>query len=110
MIVPLFLSLLGGGRRPAPIKPKLVVMITVDQLRPDYLVRWRSQLTGGFNQLLAVGAVFPNAYQDHAVTETAPGHSTVLSGRWPAHTGIISNVIGVGDSLAPLLEVNGPGA
>ena len=110
MIVPLLLSLVGGVRPPAPVKPKLVVMITVDQLRPDYLVRWRSQLTGGLNQLLAVGAVFPNAYQDHAVTETAPGHSTVLSGRWPAHTGIITNTLGVGDTAAPLLEANGPGA
>ena len=84
-------------------------MITVDQLRPDYLTRWRGQLTGGFMQLLSVGAVFPNAFQDHAVTETAPGHSTVLSGRWPAHTGIITNVLGVGDSTAPLIDVNGPG-
>src|SRR5713226_10583999 len=96
--------------RSAPPRPKLVVVITVDQLRPDYLVRWRPQLTGGFLTLLADGAVFTNAFQDHAVTETAPGHSTVLSGRWPAHTGIISNVIGVSDSSAPLLDVPGPGA
>jgi predicted AlkP superfamily pyrophosphatase or phosphodiesterase len=95
---------------PAPAKPKLIVMITVDQLRPDYFVRWKSQIVGGLATLENSGAVFTNAFQDHALTETAPGHSTVLSGRWPAHTGIISNVIGVGDSLAPLLEVNGPGA
>ena len=110
MIVPLLLSVLGGVPSPAPVKPKLVVMITVDQLRADYLTRWRSQLTGGLAQLLSGGAVFANAFQDHAVTETAPGHSTVLSGRWPAHTGIITNVLGVGDSTAPLVEVNGPGA
>jgi predicted AlkP superfamily pyrophosphatase or phosphodiesterase len=110
MIVPLVLFMVGGVHAPAPIKPKLVVMITVDQLRPDYLTRWRSQFTGGLLQLVSVGAVFPNAFQDHAVTETAPGHSTVLSGRWPAHTGIITNVLGVGDSTAPLIDVNGPGA
>ena len=56
------------------------------------------------------GAVFTDAYQDHAVTETAPGHATVLSGRWPAHTGIIRNGAGVQDSSAPLLAVAGPGA
>lgn len=95
---------------PAPVKPKLVVMITVDQLRPDYFSRWQQQLTGGLNVLQSSGAVFTNAFQDHALTETAPGHSTVLSGRWPAHTGIISNVLGVGDSTAPLLGANGPGA
>jgi len=51
-------------------------------------------------RLLRQGAYFADAYQDHAVTETAPGHSTILSGRWPAHTGIISNVIGVSDAAA----------
>jgi arylsulfatase A-like enzyme len=54
--------------------------------------------------------VFTDAYQDHAITETAPGHATVLSGRWPIHTGIIRNAAGVQDSTAPLLAVAGPGA
>jgi predicted AlkP superfamily pyrophosphatase or phosphodiesterase len=104
------LALAGPAHPVAPLKPKLVVMITVDQLRADYLTRWRSQLSGGLAQLLTSGAVFSNAFQDHAVTETAPGHSTVLSGRWPLHTGIITNNLGVGDSTAPLLDVSGPGA
>src|SRR2546427_11092362 len=95
---------------PAPARPKLVVVITVDQLRPDYLDRWKSQLTGGLGQLVSEGAVFTDGYQDHAVTETAPGHSTILSGLWPAHTGIICNLEGVQDSLAPLLGTTGPGA
>src|SRR5437879_10838878 len=109
MIRPAFLFVLataGAGPLPAP-RPRLVVVITVDQLRPDYFDRYRSQLTGGLGRLLRQGAYFADAYQDHAVTETAPGHSTILSGRWPAHTGIISNVIGVSDSTAPLLEVPG---
>src|SRR5256886_9483764 len=103
------LLLVLSGVAPAP-KPRLVLVITVDQLRPDYLDRYRSQLTGGLGRLLRQGAYFADAYQDHAVTETAPGHSTILSGRWPAHTGIISNVIGVSDPAAPLLDVRGPGA
>jgi predicted AlkP superfamily pyrophosphatase or phosphodiesterase len=94
-----------------PPRPKLIVVITVDQLRPDYFNRWKSQLTGGLFQLVSEGAVFTDGYQDHAVTETAPGHSTILSGRWPAHTGIIRNSAGVQDSAAPLLiATNGPGA
>src|SRR5438477_13176106 len=105
----LLLALLGVGSLPAP-RPRLVVVITVDQLRPDYLDRYRSQLTGGLALLLKQGAVFTEAYQDHAVTETAPGHSTILSGRWPAHTGIIRNTVGVQDSTAPLLGISGPGA
>src|SRR5215813_11509289 len=81
----------GPPSTPAPVKPKLVVVITVDQLRPDYLLRWKPQIVGGLAALENSGAVFSNAYQDPAPTETAPGHSTVLSGRWPGHTGIISN-------------------
>ncbi len=98
-----------GSLSPAP-RPKLVVVITVDQLRPDYLDRYRTQLTGGLALLLKQGAVFTDAYQDHAVTETAPGHSTILSGRWPAHTGIVRNTVGVQDSAAPLVGLTGPGA
>src|SRR5436853_6252078 len=99
----------GAGLAPAP-RPRLVVVITVDQLRPDYLERYHSQLLGGFAMLLKTGASFSEAYQDHAVTETAPGHSTILSGRWPAHTGINRNAAGVQDQAAPLIGVNGPGA
>jgi len=109
MIRSLCLLLAGAGLAPAP-KPRLVVVITVDQLRPDYLDRYRTQLRNGFAMLLKQGALFTDAYQDHAVTETAPGHSTILSGRWPAHTGIISNATGVSDSTAPLIGVRGPGA
>jgi hypothetical protein len=101
--------LLAIGLRSAP-RPRLVVVITVDQLRPDYLDRYRKQFQGGFAMLLKRGAVFTDAYQDHAVTETAPGHASILSGRVPAHTGIISNLQGVQDSTAPLLGVSGVGA
>lgn len=107
----LLVALAALGHPPvAANRPRLVLVITVDQLRPDYLDRWKAQLTGGFSVLVAEGAVFGNAFQDHAVTETAPGHASILSGRWPAHTGILRNDAGVGDSTAPLLETTGAGA
>ena len=109
MIRSLLLLLAGVGPAPAP-RPRLIVVITVDQLRPDYLERYRPQLKGGFAMLLKTGASFTDAYQDHAVTETAPGHSTILSGRWPVHTGIARNLAGVQDQAAPLIGVNGAGA
>ena len=111
MTFALLATLAAFGHPPAAAnRPRLVLVITVDQLRPDYLDRWKAQLTGGLSVLVAEGAVFSNAFQDHAVTETAPGHASVLSGRWPAHTGILRNDAGVGDSTAPLLETTGPGA
>lgn len=89
----------GQGRAPGPVD--LVVLVTIDQLRPDYLPRWQGQWTGGFRRFLADGVVYLNGEQDHAITETAPGHSTLLSGRSPASTGIVTNELGVPDSLSP---------
>jgi hypothetical protein len=91
-------------------RPDLVVVLTVDQLRPDYFARWQGQWTGGFGRVLAQSAFFPNGQQDHAATETAPGHATILSGRHPAHTGIPLNELGVADSTVTLIGVSGPGA
>lgn len=88
----------------------LVVMITVDQLRQDDLDRFGPQFTGGFKRLHEGGAVFTNAFHDHATTETAPGHSTILSGRFPRSTGIVRNNVGVQDVRAPLVGTRGPGA
>lgn len=87
----------------ADARPQLVVLITVDQLRPDYLERWGSEFTGGLARFWNQGAVFTNAVHDHATTETAPGHATLGSGRFPRHTGIVRNEAGVGDPQAPLL-------
>jgi predicted AlkP superfamily pyrophosphatase or phosphodiesterase len=86
--------------------PHLVVLVTVDQLRGDYLERYRGQWRGAFARMLSRGAVFPNARQAHAITETAPGHATLLSGRNPAHNGIPSNYFGVPDQDFPLVGVN----
>lgn len=89
--------------RAAADRPQLVVFLTVDQLRSDYLDRWAPQLTGGLGRLSKRGAFFTNAMHDHAVTETAPGHSVVMSGRYPRSTGIVSNTLGVFDPQSPLL-------
>ncbi len=95
---------------PPALPPTLVVEITVDQLRPDYLDRFGPQLTGGLGRLMRNGARFTNAFHDHATTETAPGHATLWSGRYPAHTGVVLNEIGVADPQAPLLFGRGGGA
>jgi len=100
----------AGAQSIAPRRPTLVVFFTIDQMRPDYLSRFDKQLSGGLARLYHAGAVFENAYQDHAITETAPGHSATLSGRFPKSTGITTNSAGVQDDRAPLLMGGGPGA
>ena len=74
-----------------PPKPKLILAITVDQFRYDYLTRFRAEYTGGLDQLLTRGAVFTNARYEHFPTVTAIGHSTFLSGATPAMSGIVGN-------------------
>ncbi len=85
-------------------RPTLVVFLTVDQMRSDYVDRWANQLNGGLARLGKHGAFFTRAFQDHGVTETAPGHSVVMSGRFPRSTGILRNTAGVEDPQSPLLS------
>lgn len=70
--------------------PKLIVAISVDQFSADLFAEYRSHFTGGLARL-ASGVVFPSGYQSHGATETCPGHSTILTGNHPAHTGIVAN-------------------
>lgn len=90
---------LAGQNALAPAAPapaaskapaKLIVVISVDQFSADLFAEYRRHFTGGFARLQQ-GAVFPSGYQSHAATETCPGHSTILTGFRPAHTGIIAN-------------------
>ncbi len=90
-----------------PARTTLVVFITVDQLRGDYLDRFGTQFTGGLARLKSGGAVFANASLDYAITETAPGHATGMSGRFPRSTGIVSNSLGVLDPQAPVIGGGG---
>ncbi len=89
---------------------QLVVHFSVDQMRPDYLSRWQAEFTGGLARLLRGGVVYLAAEQAHAVTLTAPGHASMMSGRWPYSTGIITNEFGVPDAASPLIGTTGSGA
>jgi predicted AlkP superfamily pyrophosphatase or phosphodiesterase len=98
------------SQAPDTTRAKLVLFITIDAMRPDYLSRFEPQLTGGLGKLYRDGAVFTNAFQDHAITETAPGHSATMSGRFPVHTGISANSAGVNDTAVTLIDAPGLGA
>lgn len=82
-------------RPPAPTqpkRPKLVLLIVVDQFRYDYLDRF-GDLFGpnGLRRLLGEGASWTQANYDHTPTYTAPGHGTMMTGAYPAESGIIAN-------------------
>ena len=86
----LFSAPVRADTAPAATPPRLIVVISVDQFSADLFDEYRSSFTGGLARLQK-GAVFPNGYQSHAATETCPGHSTILTGFRPEHTGIIAN-------------------
>jgi predicted AlkP superfamily pyrophosphatase or phosphodiesterase len=73
-------------------RPKLVLLIAVDQFRYDYLERF-GDLFGpnGFRRLMRDGASWTQSNYDHMPTYTAPGHGTMMTGAYPAESGIIGN-------------------
>lgn len=72
--------------------PRLILQITVDQLRGDLPQRYADRFgAGGFRYLFEEGTHYANAHYRHANTETAPGHATLATGADPAIHGIVAN-------------------
>jgi predicted AlkP superfamily pyrophosphatase or phosphodiesterase len=80
-----------SAEAPAPSSPRLVLVISVDQMKAEYLTRFHDLYQAGLRRLVDHGAVFTHAYYRHACTETGPGHSVILSGRSPRSSGIVAN-------------------
>jgi predicted AlkP superfamily pyrophosphatase or phosphodiesterase len=72
-------------------KPKLVVILVVDQMRGDYIDKFQQQWTGGLKRLVNEGAWFHEAAYPYGATETCVGHSTISTGAFPASHGMIAN-------------------
>jgi predicted AlkP superfamily pyrophosphatase or phosphodiesterase len=90
-----WLVIAGTGVAPAQApaaRPRLVVAIAVDQLRADYMDRFRPFFArSGFNLFLQRGASFAEARYEHATTSTCPGHAVILTGSYGSVNGIIGN-------------------
>ena len=76
--------------RAAP-PPRLVVIVVVDQMRADYLERYGPLFSKGLRRLSAEGAWFTNAAYPYLNTVTCVGHSTIGTGTFPYHHGMILN-------------------
>jgi len=73
--------------------PRLVLQITVDQLRADLPWRVYDRLgEGGFRYLFETGTVYRNAHHPHANTETIVGHTTLATGAYPSIHGMVANL------------------
>ena len=72
-------------------KPRLILQITVDQMRGDFPMRYKDRLgEGGFRYLMEKGTHYINAHFQHADTETPIGHAALFTGTYPAHNGIVA--------------------
>ena len=103
----------AGAAGPAAVglsgpPPRLVVVISIDQFRGDYLTRfadlWLPAVgvtgepgqempgkVGGFRYLIERGAYFTDARHDHYPLFTGPGHAVLLTGAPPYKSGIVGN-------------------
>ena len=69
-----------------------MLLIVVDQFRYDYLERFGDLfVANGFRRLMREGASWAQSNYDHIPTYTAPGHATMMTGAYPAESGIIGN-------------------
>jgi predicted AlkP superfamily pyrophosphatase or phosphodiesterase len=113
-IIILFSGILESGQR-----PKLVVFISIDQMKAEYLDWYKSEFTGGFKRILMEGTQYTNADLNYALSETGPGHAALGTGTYPTHSGITENnwydrrtlnrVYCVEDSTAEKAEAEGGG-
>jgi predicted AlkP superfamily pyrophosphatase or phosphodiesterase len=86
------LALLGFAPRPAPTRgTRLIVQITMDQLRGSLLRDDTAALTHGFRRLEIGGYWIRHADVAHGLTVSFPGHTTLASGMYPTHHGLTAN-------------------
>ena len=90
---------------PAQLSPRLILVISIDQLRRD---RLSDELPGGIGRLAREGRVFDNAVLAHAYSDTCPGHAVMLTGRHPGPIGIPSNSFIEKDSMTLRYCVSDP--
>lgn len=109
-------SFFAAAKSPAP---KLILFVSIDQMRADYFDRYGSYFTGGFGRMYKQGIMFTNADLNFSASETGPGHATLGTGSFPWKSGIVGNewidrstmkeVYCVSDSTAQKVDGSGGG-
>ena len=73
-----------------PPRPKLLVLVIIEQFRPDYIdLAWPLLGSGGLRQILSRGAYFPDC-RHLASTFPASALATLATGAWPAQHGVVA--------------------
>jgi predicted AlkP superfamily pyrophosphatase or phosphodiesterase len=74
-------------------RPKLVVVVSVDQMCQDYLIRFGDNFSedGLIRRIEREGARYSQCHHRHSITTTAPGHAVQLTGAYANASGIVGN-------------------
>ena len=110
LLVAMALTVGIAGIAAKPQRPKLVVILVVDQMRADYVDRFGATWHGGLHRLMTEGARFTNAYYPYSNTVTCAGHSTISTGDFPSTHGMIANDWYQRDTNSRVTCVNDPKA
>ena len=80
------------GQKIPPLKPKLIVAITVSGMQYDYLsVYWDKFSDGGFRKMATTGANCKNARYNYLITDPSVGYASIATGTRPSEHGIVSD-------------------
>jgi predicted AlkP superfamily pyrophosphatase or phosphodiesterase len=74
-----------------PRGPKLIVLLSVDQMRGDYIDKFQHQWSKGLKRLITEGAWFRQADYPYYNTVTCAGHASISTGTVPAVHGMVLN-------------------
>ncbi len=92
LLTALFCISQASAQTPNTNRPRLVVGIVVDQMRPDYIIRYWNKLgNAGFKRILKEGFNCRNTQYNYAPTYTGPGHASIYTGTTPSMHGIAGN-------------------
>jgi len=86
------LVLCSAGRLPGQAREPLLVVVSIDGLRPDYVTQADAHgaRVANLRRFLAEGA-YAEGVEGVVPTVTYPSHSTIVTGVWPAKHGILAN-------------------
>lgn len=71
--------------------PQLTVVVVIDQFSAHYIPKLRPFLKGGIKMLDQEGVSYLNAFYDHSLPATGPGHTLLTTGTYGSVHGIINN-------------------
>ncbi len=91
--IALLISIISYPAMAESARPRLIIQITVDQLRGDLPDKYMKNMgDGGFRYLKENGIWYKNANYNYSNTETVVGHTTLATGADPSVHGMVSNV------------------